>query len=139
MEVAERTGFHAMNFLLNAQPVYAGLSSGDYAQAECYLSRLREMIPRRAPLEQAHYHYLAGWQAMLFNDPNRAMTHLKYCTSLATAQTAPMQHALNCIALVQVHHALGEDHLITPLLSHLSRQSASGVHGQLFRSCVCLG
>lgn len=136
IQTAERTGIHAMDFLLNAQPVYAGLSSGEYARADHYLGRLRELIPRRAPVEQAHYHYLAGWRAMLFDDPNRAMEHLGHCTSLANEHTAPMQNALNCIALAQVHHALEEDHLIPPLLSH-ARMMAQGTGSPLLEFMVC--
>ena len=130
IESAERTGIHVWDFLLNAQPVYAGLSMGDLAQADRYLNRLRELLPRRAPLDQAHYHYLAGWQAMLLDDPNRALEHMRHAESLIDEAKGPMQYALNCIAMAQVRHALGENHEIPPLLAH-ARRMAEGVKSPL--------
>ena len=117
IDTAERCGIHAWDFLLHAQPVYAGLSVGDFPLAERYLRRLRELLPRRAPIEQAHYHYLAGWHAMLLENPARALEHLEHCQRLVTAVSGPMQYALNCIALAQVYQALGEKGRVPPLLA----------------------
>lgn len=130
IETAERTGIYVWDFLLNAQPVYAGLSKGDLAQADRYLDRLRELLPRRAPLDQAHYHYLAGWQAMLRDDPNRALEHMRHAESLIDEAKGPMQYALTCIAMAQVRHALSEDHEIPPLLAH-ARRMAEGAESPL--------
>lgn len=136
METAERTDLHAWDFLLHTQPVYAGLSSGDPVLASKYLNRLRELLPRRAPLEQSHYHYLAGWQAMLLDDPHRALEHMNHCSSLVNGSNGPMQHALNCIALAQVHHALGEDDKIPPLLAD-ARKMAGGAGSPLLEFMAC--
>ncbi len=130
IETAECTDIHVWDFLLNAQPVYAGLSMGDLAQADRYLNRLREMLPRRAPLDQAHYHYLAGWRAMLRDDPNRALEHMQHAESLIDEAKGPMQYALTCIAMAQVRHALSEDHEIPPLLAH-ARRMAEGAKSPL--------
>ncbi len=130
IETAERCGIHAWDFLLNAQPVYAGLSGGDLAQADRYLNRMREQLPRRAPLDQAHYHYLAGWQAMLRDDPHRASEHMRHALSLVDEASGPLQHALTCIAMAQVCHALGEDQGIPALLAP-ARTMAQGAGSPL--------
>ncbi len=136
IETAKQANIHAWDFLLNAQPVYAGLSSGDYVLADRYLCRLKELIPRHGPLEQAHYHYLVAWRAMLFDDTNRAMEHLRYCLSMVNEQNGPMQYAQTCIALARVHHALGEDHEIPPLLAHI-RKLAQGASSPLLTFMAC--
>lgn len=130
IETADRAGIHVWDFLLHAQPVYTGLSAGDHTQASKYLNRLRELLPRRAPLEQAHYHYLAGWQAMLLGDPHRALEHLSHCSLLVDERSGPMQHALNSIALAQVRHALGEDDKVPQLLND-ARKMAQGAKSPL--------
>lgn len=136
IETAENTGIHAWDFLLHIQPVYTGLSAGDHVQANKYLIRLRELLPRRASLEQAHYYYLVGWQAMLLDDPHRALEHLNHCRSLVDERSGPMQHAMTCIALAQVHYALGENDKSPPLLASV-RKMAQSTGSPLLAFMVC--
>ncbi len=132
---AGHAGIHMWDFPLHAQPVYMNLSAGNRVQAGEHLNRLREPLPRHAPLEQAHYHYLAGWQAMLFDDPRRALEHLDQCGSLVDETSGPMQHALTCIALAQTRHALGEDHATPPLLA-TARKMAKSTGSQLLEFMI---
>jgi len=136
MGVAEQAGVHVWDFLLNIQPVYAALSAGACEQADPYLERMKEMIPRRGALDQSHYHYLSAWRAMLDGNSNQAMEHLGRCFTLVNERSGPMQHALTCIAAAQVRHALGEDHGIPSLLAY-ARKMAQGIGSALLEFLVC--
>ncbi len=132
---AERCGIRIWDFLLHAQPIYAGLSSGDLPKADRYLSRMRELLPRRAPLDHAHYHYLAGWEAMLREDSHRALEHVQYALELVTEARGPMQHALTCLAMAQVRHTLKEDQHIPALLAD-ARKMAEGAGSALLKFLI---
>jgi LuxR family maltose regulon positive regulatory protein len=117
LETAERTGVHQLDFLLHTQPVYVSLGVGDIEGAKYALRGLKKFLPRIAPIEQAHWHYLAAWHDMECSQPHIADKRLEECRRLVSESNAPFQHVLHLIAIAQVRHAFNEYEEISSLLA----------------------
>jgi ATP/maltotriose-dependent transcriptional regulator MalT/DNA-binding SARP family transcriptional activator len=108
LTMARTTGVHLVDYHLLAQSVYAALSTGDQAKARPYLRELVQVTREPRQLDIGHYHYLAGWDAMLSGDLPRCLTHLREALRSSMDTGSPFPEALNRLALAQALHQRGE-------------------------------
>jgi LuxR family maltose regulon positive regulatory protein len=94
---------------LVAQSIYATLSDGDVDGAREHLRQLGAALQGLRPsLHHDHYHYLAGWAAMLGRDVAAARSHLDLALAGGAAHGAVFPTGVNHLAMAQVRHAEGD-------------------------------
>ena len=108
LALARATGIHLVDYHLLAQGVYASFAKGDHAGGRRYLRELSAVVRGPRQLEIGHYHYLAGWDAILAGDLARCLTHLREALASATGTGSPFPEALNRLAMAQALHERGE-------------------------------
>jgi DNA-binding SARP family transcriptional activator len=123
LAMARATGVHLVDYHLLGQGVYAALSTGGHAKARPYLRELAQVTREPRELEIGHYHYLAGWDAMLSGDLPRCLTHLRESLRSSTGTGSPFPEALNRLALAQALHERGEPDVAR---EHLARAQRIG-------------
>jgi DNA-binding SARP family transcriptional activator len=123
LAIARTTGVHLVDYHLLAQGVYAAFAAGDHPKGRAYLRELSAVTRGPRQLEISHYHYLAGWDAMLSGDLPRCLTHLREGLRSATGTGSPFPEALNRLALAQALHERGEPDVAR---EHLARAQRIG-------------
>ena len=121
LEIARTTGLRLMDGLLLAQGVYGALAGGDLQAARDYLRKMSAAVSGSRSLHEGHYHFLAGWEALLSRDVPSALEHARM--ALAMDSGAPYPQALNHLAMALVLHARGEQGEAIP---HLDRAREAG-------------
>ncbi len=121
LEIARTTGVRLMDGLLLAQGVYGALAGGDLPAARGYLRKMSAAVGGSGSLHEGHYHFLAGWEALVSRDLPRALEHAR--TALAMDSGAPYPQALNHLAMALVLHERGEQ---DEAIAHLERAHAAG-------------
>lgn len=101
LAVAERSGIHMLDLALAAHGVYGALGSDDLLVAQKYLSVMRQWLRPQRRLDHAHYHYLAGWEALCRDDNTLALEHARSCHQYATDAQAPYPLAMGDAILAQ--------------------------------------
>jgi ATP/maltotriose-dependent transcriptional regulator MalT/DNA-binding SARP family transcriptional activator len=108
LEVARSSGVHLFDAQLAAQGAYGALVAGDLAAARQRLRALAAIVGGDRGLHASHYHYLAGWEALLRRDAPVAREHARAALRLATEAGTPYPEAWNHVAMAWVLHASGE-------------------------------
>jgi DNA-binding SARP family transcriptional activator len=88
--------------------VYAAFTAGDHGRGRAYLRQLAAVTRGPRQLEISHYHYLAGWDAILSGDLPRCLSHLREALLCSIGAGSPFPEALNRLALAEALHARGE-------------------------------
>jgi DNA-binding SARP family transcriptional activator len=123
LAMARATGVHLVDYHLLAQGVYAGFTGGDHTTGRAYLRELAAVTRGPRQLEISHYHFLAGWDAMLAGDLPRCLSHLREGLRGTLVTGSPFPEALNRLALAQALHERGEPDVAR---EHLARARRIG-------------
>lgn len=99
LRLAEHSGIHVLDAVLNGKGVYASLFAGDIAGAEVYLQRTRAGLAADASLDIAHYHHQATWIALCRGDFDTAREQIRVCARFGEQSGTPL-------AAVWVKHTL---------------------------------
>ncbi len=108
LKLADETGVHLWDFILQVQSAYLAMPSTDPDQWHNYLQTVRNIMDENGRLHQAHYYYLAALEALLQNNPQRALTHVEKSLQATVTLGTPYPEALNCIARGRIHIQLAE-------------------------------
>ena len=99
LQLAEDSGIHFFDAVLNGKGVYASLFAGDLGSAEDYLQRTHCELAPDAYLDIAHYHHQAAWIALCRGHFDVAREQLQVCARFAQKSGTPL-------AAVWVKHTL---------------------------------
>lgn len=105
LEVASRSGVHMLDLPLHAQGVYAALGMDDLPNARRHLETMKSLLRDNRSLDHSHYHYLAGWEAMLSDNLPLAIEHADSAWTLAMEAGTPFPATM---ALMERAQVLGE-------------------------------
>jgi DNA-binding SARP family transcriptional activator len=125
LAMARATDVHLVDYHLLAQGVYAAFTAGDHPRGRAYLRELAEVTRGPRQLEISHYHYLAGWDAILSGDLPRCLTHLREAIRCSTGAGSPYPEALNRLAMAQALHERGEPDVAQEHLARAQRIGAA--------------
>lgn len=99
LQLAEDSGIHFFNAMLNSKGVYASLSAGNLGSAEGYLRHTYRELAPDAYLDIAHYHHQAAWIALCRGQLDVAREQLQICAGFGQKSGTP-------IAAIWVQHTL---------------------------------
>ena len=106
LRVMEEHGVYIGRLWLLSAAIFYYLSRRDLAAAENLLDQYRIHIRPHNRNEQAHYHFLAGWLAILQGDLERALAHAQAACTLIRPLHTPhfelLSRILHCLALIRL-------------------------------------
>ncbi|MFV1948850.1 MAG: hypothetical protein ACC633_02830, partial [Anaerolineales bacterium] len=108
LELIRHTGIHAVSPYLITQMIYAALSSGEAEEAGKYLASYREMFHPSNQLHSAHFHFLAGWMALIKGDLKQAVSEMGLAVTFSTEVDLPYPGAVNRVGLANVYTEMGD-------------------------------
>ncbi len=110
LALAEKTGIHLWDFILRAQDTYLAMESCSADQWQSYLEKILAIMDDNGRLHQAHYYYLAALEALLQNNNERALLHIRRSLQAVVELGTPYPEALNCLAMSRIYIELADYH-----------------------------
>ncbi|MBI5641397.1 MAG: hypothetical protein HZA17_13335 [Nitrospirae bacterium] len=123
LSIAESSGVHFLDFGILAQGLYSSLTNGDAASRADFLRRMKPLMTPARLLDVAHYHYLAGWEALRRNDIPHALAHERRAVAHSEDSGSPFPEAICNIGLAHVLITMGEHQEALP---HIARARSIG-------------
>ena len=108
LEMAKQEGLIHWQPELLATPVYVSLNLGQDEKARGYLKELWEMVKSTPGIGQDHYHFQAGWYALVQGDVEAAYSHVTLSLKGAQENGGLHPEALNLLAKAQVLFERGD-------------------------------
>lgn len=102
LEIAKQEGLLHWVAELLSSPVYASLNLGQSEKAKEYLNDLWEMVKTTPGIGLDHYHFQAGWCALVQGDVETAHSHVTLSLKGAQENGGLHPEALNLLAMAQV-------------------------------------
>ena len=97
LEYINDTGIHAATPYLITQMTYAALCSGEADEAGKHLDNYQKMFHPSNQLHSAHYHFLAGWLALVRGDLTLALSEMKLSVIKTVEGNLPYPRATNMV------------------------------------------
>lgn len=91
-EAAARTGWRWLNFQQIAHNGRSAWDRRDAGAARKVLAELEALLDKNRPYEVREYHHLAGWLAIIENDPRRSEQHHRLALEAMERGAAPPEH-----------------------------------------------
>ena len=83
LKLANESGVHFLDTLLNAQGIYGSLFAGDHKGCQYYLECAHECLLPDAFVDMAHYHHQITWIAICNGNFNVAHKHIEIASDFA--------------------------------------------------------
>lgn len=106
--LSEETGIRLRDILLLGHGVLASLHLRDMAEVGELLGKMKAVLPRATPWEDAFYHFLASGMALAREDQAHAQFHVDRCLALCAEVGNPWTEALARLQSAFVHDMKGE-------------------------------
>jgi LuxR family transcriptional regulator, maltose regulon positive regulatory protein len=107
-DTSRESGVHLMDYFLYSQGIYATLSAGDLKAANTLMNQLKAAINPDRLYDVSHYHFMAGWEAMLHDDAAQAFEHVQHALEISKAIGVPFAQALGHLGVAQALIARNE-------------------------------
>jgi LuxR family maltose regulon positive regulatory protein len=136
IELADTTGVHLMDFLLNGHGAIANLHGGDLQTARGFLRKMASRLSEARAWEESFYHRIAAWETLHRADRAQALFHSDRCLAMCEQVGNPWTEAL---VLLQRAFILQEEGQAEEASRHLKRALRMGkVSGMHFIRFACL-
>ncbi|HSQ53694.1 MAG TPA: AAA family ATPase, partial [Candidatus Bathyarchaeia archaeon] len=136
IELADTTGVHLMDYLLNGHGAISSLHGGDLQTARGFLRKMASRLSAARPWEEAFYHRIAAWEALHREDRAQALFHSDRSLTMCEEVGNPWTEAL---VLLQRSFILHEEGQAEKASRHLKRALRVGkVSGMHFIRFACL-
>jgi LuxR family maltose regulon positive regulatory protein len=136
IELADETGIHHMDFLLEGHEALSCLHRGDLETARRFLSKMASKLSAARPWEESFYHRIAAWEALHREDRAQALFHSDRCLTICEEVGNPWTEALALVLrafVLQEGEKTGEAARILMRAHRMGKES--GMH---FIRFVCL-
>lgn len=108
LDTSHRHGIHLLDVFLYSQGIYATLSAGDLDTASVFMQKMTAVMNPARLYDVSHYHFMAGWEAILREDLAQAFEHVQHALALSKRIGVPFAQGLGHIGLAQVLISLGD-------------------------------
>ena len=109
MELARKSGVHAMDFMILGNGTISALGEGDEAEAERLLKEMKAPMGGVRPWDLSFYYFLAGWLAFLQGRLNEAGRHVDSALSMVERIGDIFGVGLSYLLKARILHASGDD------------------------------
>jgi len=127
--IAEQSGVHFMDAVIQSQNVYAYGVSGDASKMEASLNRFRELLSAYRRVDVAHYNFQLGWCLSLNLNYKQALIHARQSLDVANqlSACAPLAYCQIGLAKALVHSGEYEEAygLLSSVIEFASNQLKS--------------
>jgi ATP/maltotriose-dependent transcriptional regulator MalT/DNA-binding SARP family transcriptional activator len=120
LEIASSRGVHQLDLMLLSQGAYGALSAGDLDAGAEFLGRMKSVMNPVRRMDVAHYHFLAGWEAVLRDDVPHAAEHIQSSLAHTKNDGSPFPQALSHFGTAQIlmsrrEYAEAKNHIVEAL------------------------
>jgi DNA-binding SARP family transcriptional activator len=126
LELAETSGVHVRDAVLAGAGIYGALAVGDPPLAKAMLGKLRTATRPNSCLEQGHYHFVLGLDAVATGDCEAAIGHLRTAAEFTGRSGVLFPHTLTLACLAHALYRMGADEEAGGLRKH-ARQMADRI------------
>jgi len=108
LELANDTGIHVLYPYLITHMIYAALSSEETEEAGKYMADYRKIFHPTNLLHSAHYHFFAGWLALIQGDLRQADSEMQRSDKHGIEANLPFPMAIGKIGLANACIEIGD-------------------------------
>jgi len=108
LELADYTGIHVLTPFLFCQKIYEALSSEKTEDASVFIERYRGMFHPANQIQSAHYHFFAGWLALVQGDLRQAISETEISERFAVEANLPFPMAIAKLGLANTSIEMGD-------------------------------
>ncbi|MDD2732816.1 MAG: BTAD domain-containing putative transcriptional regulator [Desulfuromonadaceae bacterium] len=108
LSLAKEHGIHVWDLILLSQAAYGALTEGNLKLAGSFLAKIEPMMTNTGRANQAQYHGIRGWHALLVSDFAKARAHAEKFKELTRITGIPIPEIISRHLLAQVKHESGD-------------------------------
>ncbi len=108
LALAGEHGLHVWDLILLSQGAYSSLSKGDLTAAGAFLKLMEPLAVHTGRSNQAQYHGIRGWHALLSRDFAKARVHAEKFKELTRTTGIPIPEIISRHLLAQVMYESGD-------------------------------
>jgi len=108
LQLANDTGIHVLSPYLITHLIYVTLSSEETEEAGKYMADYRKIFHPTNLLHSAHYHFFAGWLALIQGDPRQAVSEMQRSDKHGIEANLPFPMAIGKIGLANACIEIGD-------------------------------
>ncbi|NJD06263.1 MAG: hypothetical protein FIA97_07160 [Methylococcaceae bacterium] len=109
LELADASGVHARDAVLAGAGIYGALAVGDPLLAKAMVDKVRAATRPNSCLEQGHYHFMLGLDALGSGDYEDGIGHLRTAMEFTERSGVLFPHTLTLEFLAHALFRIGED------------------------------
>lgn len=126
LSIAEETGIHMFDFLIQANYCCILLGTGKFEMIPVFLDKMRADLAPLGKLDQAEYHSLLAWYLLQVGQPAQARTEIEIAADIVEFCGSYIPIALTNVIQSQVHLELGNPAVAEDLLKRIRDESRLG-------------